>query len=244
MSAKRARAAHLDEPSCADLVLGLLEAREREKVLDHAAECPDCEARLKAHAGAAARAEAELRVGLGQPITGSGAQGRVVRMRPPWRAPRILGLVAAAVLVLSIGLPWLARRGPVDRDVARWLPVSGELIRNREIEEADPRLAAGLAAYRARDLAAADRELSAARASGGAERLRQLCLAHVKLERGDARGSLALLRGVEWRMVPEPWRREGVALLVRALRENGERESADSLERELARLGPATPLMP
>jgi hypothetical protein len=45
-------------------------------------------------------------------------------------------------------------------------------------------------------------------------------------------------------MVPEPWRREGVALLVRALRENGERESADSLERELARLGPATPLLP
>jgi len=140
-------------------------------------------------------------------------------------------------------LPLLRHRA-LEPETAHWLPDAGEVVRSREGEAEDPRLEAGLEAYRAHDLVAADRELSAARATGDADQLRRLYLAHVRLARGDARSSLELLRSLDWRLIPEPWRREGITLLARALRRAGEISSADSLERALRATDPTTPFIP
>jgi hypothetical protein len=228
-----ARQSHLDDARCADLALGLMPGHERERALVHAAECPACEARLKAHAAAGARARAMWRERATRVVRGGVPVRRSAR--PGWG-------IAAAVLALAVAVP-LLRPHPA-RDAGAWLPPMGDAVRTREGEVSDARLAAGLAAYQARDLAAADRELSRARAQGGAEQVRRLYLAHVKLALGQPHAAVALLRGVEWRGVPEPWRRDGVALFARALRADGVLGEADSLERALRTVPPGTPFVP
>jgi hypothetical protein len=226
-------AAHLDDAHCADLVLGLSPADERAEALAHAAECPACEARLRAHASAAERAR-----------SGVPGAGRVLRPAGGWRPSRALVLPAvAALLVAAVAAPLLMRRGaPSER--MQWLSAPGEAVHTRAGEAADPQLAAGLAAYEARDLATAERELSAAHVRGAEESLRRLYLAQVELARGDADAALALLRGIPWRQVPEPWRGEGAALLARTLRRTGDTPAADSIEHALRTHDPATPFIP
>jgi hypothetical protein len=124
------------------------------------------------------------------------------------------------------------------------LPAPGAEVRTREGGAEDPHLTAGLAAYAAHDFVTAERELRAAQLDGSAEMLRRLYLAQVRMQRGDARTAVQLLRGVEWKVVPEPWRRDGVALLARALRATGADASADSIEHALGAADPATPLLP
>jgi hypothetical protein len=232
----RVTAMHLDDARCADLVLGLLPAEQRTQALDHAAGCAACAARLRAHAGAHARAAAES--------PGRPAAAPVPLPRPHERAwMRVVPIAAAAALAVALAAVFL-RPPAFAPERAPWLPAAGEQVRTREGEIEDAHLGAGLAAYAARDLATADRELSAARTSGGPERLRRLYLAHVKLRRGDAATALELLRGVAWLDVPEPWRRDGIALLVVALRATGNAASADSIDRALRTVPPGTPFVP
>lgn len=228
--AEAARVWHLDDAHCADVALGLLPPEAHEATLAHAAQCPACEARLQAHVSAAERARADWRTRAPRVVRGRGV--------PPATAWGI----AAALLALVIALPLL--RPHAARDAGPWLPAMGEAVRTRDIGSADAHLAAGLRAYQSHDLATAARELSAAHASGGAEQARRLYLAHVELARGDADGALALLRALDWRSVPEPWRRAGVALYARALRRGGHPAEADSIEQALRATPPGTPFVP
>lgn len=231
---------HLNDDQCADLVLGLVAGAEREAALAHVAACPSCEARLRSHVGASERATADW---LSRSGSGGAAPPKVIALPRRRRIQQVIPYAAAAALIAAIGLPFLLDRAP-RHETGAWLPAAGEEVRTREGAGEDPRLAAGLAAYRARDLATADRELSAAQASGAAEQMRRLYLAHVRLARGDSREALALLRSLDWRSIPEPWRREGEALLARALRQNGEIASADSIEHALKTLDPSVPFLP
>jgi hypothetical protein len=229
---------HLDDHRCADLTLGLLDDAEREAAFAHLAGCPACEARLRSHAGAAARARADLAARAAPAAT-------VTPLPRPARARRALvpALAIAATLVAVALLP-RALQHPAPAVSGAWLPAPGELVRLREGTTVDPRLAAGLEAYERHDLATAERELAAARTGGPAESLRRLYLAHARLAHGDAHQAVALLRGVDWRLVPEPWRREGALLFARALRADGRPAAADSLEHALRVTDPSTPVLP
>ena len=228
-----ATAVHLDDARCADVVLGLLPAAERSAALAHAAGCPACEERLRAHAAAAERAA----------VDAPGAATSTPRAAWFRRPLPALALAAAATVIVAGALPML-RPAPRLPDATGSLPAPGAYVGTREGVAEDAHLTAGLAAYAAHDLEAADRELSAARPSGTSEHLRRVYLADVRLARGDARGALALLRGLNWAYVPEPWRRDAAVLYARALRRAGEGSSADSIERALRTLDPATPFIP
>src|SRR6185436_5887575 len=71
-----------------------------------------------------------------------------------WRDARVLTVAAAAGFLVAIAWPLLGRGTLDSRPI--WLPSAHETVRTREGESEDPRLAAGLAAYEARDLEAAD----------------------------------------------------------------------------------------
>lgn len=231
MSRTETRNDHLDDLRCADLVVGLLPKHEREQALAHAAACPRCEAMLRAHVGATERAWADS-------PERAHAPGRVI----PLPSLRVWMVSAAAALAVVFATPRFLSHG--DHAAGIMLPAPGAEVRTREGGAQDPRLAAGLAAYSARDLATAERELSAARVEGSSETLRRLYLAQVRMAAGNARDAANLLRTIDWRTVPEPWRRDGVALLARALRAIGADVSADSIEHALRTLDPALPLVP
>jgi hypothetical protein len=225
---------HLDDPRCADLVLGLVPEGERAEDLAHAATCAECEQRLRAHVGAAHRASADVpsrRRAAAAPIQG------------PWTRRVVTWIAAAAALVAVTAVP-LLRSGHHAPIPIVPLPTPGEAVSTREGAPEDPHLAEGLAAYRAHDLVTADRELTQAQAAGSAEQLRRVYLADVRLQRGDSRGALALLRSLRWLEVPEPWRRNAATMLVQALRQQGEGASADSIERALKATDPGTPFVP
>jgi hypothetical protein len=231
MNRAEMQSGHLDDARCADLVLGLMPAAERERALAHAATCATCEDMLRAHVGAGERAWADA--------PGRAATGRVF----PLPSRRVWVLAAAAALAVVFASPQFLSHG--DRaSNALLLPLPGAEVRTRDGGAEDPHLTAGLKAYAAHDFATAERELLAARAEGGAESMRRLYLAQVRMARGDARAAVGLLRGIEWRTVPEPWRRDGVTLLAHALRATGADVSADSIEHALRVLDPATPLVP
>jgi hypothetical protein len=161
----------------------------------------------------------------------------------PLPSGRVWVLAAAAALAVLFASPQFLSHGDHASN-ALLLPAPGAQVRTREGGAEDPHLTAGLAAYAARDLATAERELLAVHAGGGAESMRRLYLAQVLVARGNARAAVDLLRGIEWRTVPEPWRRDGVTLLAHALRATGADASADSIEHALHTLDPATPLVP
>lgn len=225
---------HLDDTRCADLHLGLLPAGERAAALAHLAACPACESRLRAHVGAAERAAADA----------PGARARVVTPIAWYRRPATAWLAAAAAVLVIAGTIPMLRPAPRVSDAPSHLPSPGAAVGTRAGEGEDAHLTAGLDAYARHDLAAAERELSAARTTGGAEPLRRVYLADVKLALGDAHAAIALLRGVRWLDVPEPWRHDAIALYARALRRAGEGASADSIERALATHDPSTPFVP
>jgi hypothetical protein len=225
---------HLSDAQCADLVVGLVPARVREAWLDHAAGCETCEARLKSHASAAERARAD---GLAR------ASKATVAFPGAWRGTPWIALAAAAVLAVAVALP-LLNPVPVPELGPPWLPAFGESVRTREGDAEDPRLTAGMRAYEAHDLMTAERELAAARATGATESMRRLYLAHARLALGQPRSSIELLRSLNWRSIPEPYRREGAVLLARALRANGEGSAADTIESTLRRIPRGTPFLP
>lgn len=219
---------HLDDPRCADLVLGLLTPAERERAIAHAGSCNECALRLRRHAGAHERWRTDAGV----------VQGARPRR---WVLPA--GLAAAAGLVAVLLLPRIlpapAEHGAGPRLVA---PAEGVLVREGEVE--DPHLRAGFEAYAAGDLVRAERELTDARAAGTADEARRVYLAQVKLLRGDAAAALELVRSLRWDLLPSHVGRDAVGLYARALRANGRPASADSLEQALARSPEWQPLRP
>jgi len=225
---------HLDDARCADLHLGLLPARERTATLEHLAACAACESRFRAHVAAAERAA----------VDAPGARARIVSPVAWYRRPATAWLAAAAAVLVIAGTIPMLRPAPPVHDAPGHLPPPGAAVGTRAGEGEDAHLTAGLDAVARHDLVTADRELSAARTTGGAEMLRRVYLADVKLARGDARAAIELLRGVRWLDVPEPWRRDAVALYARALRRAGEGAAADSIERALAARDPSTPFVP
>lgn len=218
------RERHLSDSRCADLVLGLLEGFEREQALDHARECEACESRLRAHAGAAERAQADW----AGPVSAT-----PVPLRAKFALPLPAILAAAAALVAVLALPFVLRHGTREELAPAWLPSAGETVRLRGEGEPDAHLTAGLAAYEARDLVTAERELKAARAEGAAETVRRLYLGNVLVARGRAQEASAVFGEVRWYQVPEPWRHEAARTWAQALRTVGDFARADSVERSL-----------
>lgn len=226
-STTEAREMHLNDSACADLVLGLLDGAAQQVALSHARECPDCESRLRAHAGGAERASADWQSTVA-------STPMPLRTAPSKRALPLPALfAAAAVLMAAAALPLLLRTPPRGDDAATWLPAPGETVRTRGEHAPDSHLQAGLAAYEARDLVTAKRELEAARTEGSAEALRQLYLGHVLVANGQTQEGAELMGHVRWILVPEPWRREGAIAYARALRAVGDFARADSVERSL-----------
>ena len=226
---------HLGDGQCADLVLGLVPGEARELWLNHAAGCPECEARLKSHLGAVERGRAEWRART--------PRGSVLPRAIPYRGTPLVALAAAAVLAVAIALP-LLDRSPASSVSNPWLTGLGESVRTRGGDVEDPHLTLGMQAYAAHDLRSADRELTKARATGASESMRRLYLAHVRLSLGRSLESVELLSSLNWRSIPEPYRREGVELLARALRAGGKIAAADSIESTLRAIPPGTPFLP
>jgi hypothetical protein len=223
---------HLDDARCADLVLGLLPDAEYQRVVAHARQCTACALRLRVHVAAGFRARADR-------------PGAILALPRPERrrVARFLGggAAAAAVLLAVVLWPRATLRTPA---AVAWLatPSAGTLIRSGDA--ADARLEAGFAAYARRDLATAERELSAAHVADGAEQARRLYLAHVKLLHHDTRGALELLRSLDYIDLPAAVEHDAVRLLAQALRAEGEHDPADSLERALARSPEWAPILP
>ncbi len=223
-SGTEAREWHLDDARCADLVLGLLDGPTREAALSHARECAACEERLRSHAGASERATADWAARV---------EATPIALHPRRGVPIPTLFAAAAVLVAVAALPFLLRTRPHGGDGAEWLPAPGESVRMRGETAPDSRLQAGLAAYQARDLETAQRELEAAKTEGAAEEVRRMYLGHVLVAKGRVQEGAELMAGIRWAFVPEPWRREGAIAWARALRATGDFARADSVERSL-----------
>jgi hypothetical protein len=222
MTSEAAVELHLDDARCADLVLGLLDAEDAERDLAHAAACPACEARLRAHAAAHDRARARPRT-----------NAKVLRPAVPWwKSPRGAGLAAAAAVAVAVGAPLVAQRAARHEGAFAWLPAGSGVV--QRASAIDPHLVAGLEAYARHDAGTAERELAAARASGSAEAARRVFLASAVLSRGDAERAIGLLESVNFDQdLPEPWRTEALRTLALAWRRAGRAGQADSLVREL-----------
>lgn len=224
--------AHLDEDRCAELVLGLLGHTERDQAIAHAEHCETCALRLREHVAAQVRMYADR------------PHARVVKAAFR-RIPRMAyWLPAAAALVMVSVL--LVRGLGLRENVAesRWLPSPGEpqLLRGEALP--DSHFAAGMAAYGARDLRGATRELALARAEGPAEHARRLYLAHAWLELGEPERALPLLRSLDHVQLPSAVSREAVGMLARALRATGHSPEADTLDRMLRRTPEWVPVRP
>lgn len=219
-----AAAAHLDDARCADLALGLLAPDAAARDLAHAADCPACEARLRAHTRAHDRARARRAAGIGAAMVSQPA-------RAWWRRP-VVGLAAAAALAVAVGAPFYTRHPTRFGAAAPWLPTGSGVV--QRAAAGDPHLTAGLAAYARHDVATAERELAAAKASGSAEAARRVFLASAVLARGDAERAIVLLESVDFEIdVPEPWRTAGLRTLEVAWRRAGRTPQADSLAHAL-----------
>lgn len=224
---------HLDDAQCADLVLGLLPGAEYHRAVAHARQCTECALRLREHVAAGFRARADR-------------PGAILALPRPARrrGARFLGGGAAAAAAVLLAVVLWPRATPRTPAAVAWLatPSAGTLIRSGD--GADARLEAGFAAYARRDLATAERELSAAHVADGAEQARRLYLAHVKLLHHDTRGALELLRSLDYIDLPAAVEHDAVRLLAQALRAEGEQDPADSLERALARSPEWAPILP
>lgn len=220
---------HLSESRCADLVLGTLTPSERSAALAHAERCPACEARLRAHTAASARAELAAR----ERFAPVGPPRSIVFPARAW-----IAVAAAAALIAVVGLPtWFQ---PARLEPQRWLPTPGADIRLREGEH-DAHLEAGLAAYARRDLKQARHELAQARVTGGAETARRLYLSNTLLALDEPDEALSLLLSVDFSTVPEPWQEEALWSLQLAYRRTGQATRADSLQRVLEARSPEHP---
>lgn len=226
-------ALHLSDMRCADLVLGLLEPDARAEALDHARNCGACAARLRAHAGAHERAQAD-RLTLVDTLP--------LRTAPPRWGVIIGGLAAAASLTLVFAIPALRPQHAAPQSAS--LPMPGDEVLSRDSGTSDPHLAAGLAALRSHDLATARRELETANTSGIADLVRRLYLAQTLEASGDAKAALVQLRAVPLTQLPEPWRTGAVQLYARVLRRTGHATLADSVEAALAGESAETPRVP
>lgn len=217
--------AHLDEACCADLVLGLLPPEHAERALAHAGQCAECEAMLRAHAGAAvaARVAQQPRASV-LPLSVQ----RFLRGPRGWRGSAVAA-AAAAVLLLAL-LP--TRREPAPpQPPTPWLESASEWVRTRAEGALDPRLADGLAAYERRELTVAVATLREVQATGAAEQVRRLYLGHALLASEQPIEALAWLTSVEREQLPEPWRSQADRALMTAWRANGRHSQADSLQR-------------
>ncbi len=218
---------HLTDASCADLVLGLTPIAASDALLAHAERCPECETRLRAHAGASIRARAESGA-LADAAAGDDAvkrgmmplELRPLRSRPRWQDGAIVAAAAAVLLALVI-----PRMSPPTRalESSEWLQSPGEMVRTRADGAVDPRLAEGFEAYARRDLPGAVRALRAASAEGAAEQARRLYLGHALLASGESVEALSWLASLDLARLPEPWRSEAEAALAAAWRANGRR---------------------
>jgi hypothetical protein len=215
---------HLDDDTCAALVLGLASAAETEAATAHARTCAVCETRLRAHAGAGVRARADVAGGAGV---------RVVEPRRRRSVWPIVAATAAAAAVLAVVLV----RAPVPRPsiAPEWLTTPGELVRTRSDAVVDDALRAGLEAYGRHDLPSAVAALRAAKVSGGAEQARRLYLGHALLASGNAKEARAWLESLNLEALPDPWRGEARRSLAAAWRLTGRTRQADSIESTPAR---------
>lgn len=216
---------HLDEACCADLVLGLMSRERQEQALAHAAQCAECESRLRAHAGASVGARVAHQAGARVaplPVR------QLLYAQRGWRGAAIAAAAAAVILVTL--LPALDPPAPRMR-ASEWLADPSEIVRTRTEGSVDPRLAEGLAAYERRDLVRAIVTLREVQVSGGAEQARRLYLGHALLASEQPIEALAWLSSVDLNALPEPWRTQAEHALAAAWRANGLPAPADSLER-------------
>jgi len=253
---------HVDEDLCIDLIHDLLPVAEKERVLRHLSVCAACEelvrGRVVEHehrrAAKAVRfspdgeilveerteasddgAEDVAGFRLGDLLVRAGSRllewVQSARLRPAWAVA-----IPAALLILLL---WPHETGPPETVLLRWLPSSSEILPLRAADSsgATEDLAAGLAAYAARDLETAVQRLEATEATGTLETVRRAYLGSALAWTGRYAEAAEILQTVSPRALPDPWAAEARWTLFVALRGSGQIAAADSLLQALAEEG-------
>ncbi len=260
---------HLDVDLCLSLVYGLLPARRVESILEHVSSCSACEQllrdcvigreRLRSRHGVRLNPAGVVLVtpGLEEDVAAAGPRreghdpGQSRRWWQRWVAAdrgRQLGwaglAAAAAVILIMLILPGTNQQG-ADIRLPRMSPMSvgtsGQVrfgLPGGDLSQED--LYTGLAAYESGQYERAAALLSQAHVAERWEIPRRIYLANALAQTGQYRSAISLLRGVDLRIVPEPWGIEAQQTLLAALQAVGENSIADSLRRELARTARAT----
>lgn len=223
-------APHVDEDRCLDLVQGLLNPAERRIALEHLQACAGCERRFREIAASHARALSAAATILPEQVP-----AQITKFRPrPW-------LLAAACIAAVLGVARFARQVPSESafvsDLESHLPRAQlrGAIRDLQISAGDTTIAAGLNAYNRGEYAAARRYLETTIAGGRLETVRKVYLGSTLLELGEAVGAVRLLRDLDMKRIPEPWKSETQWNLALALERSGRVATADSIFALLSR---------
>ncbi len=225
---------HIGDDRCLDLVQGLLGAEERQATLRHLKLCHACEDRFQQIAASHARGLSAVASVLqkSQPTSAS---------RVPLRPRTRTWILAAASVAALVGVVRFTSKlspevavvtGPESR-----LPQARlrGAVRELGVAAADTALSAGLDAYNRNDFAGARRWLETARVGGRWESVRRIYLGSTLLELGEPAGAVAVLRYLDVRLVPEPWKSEARWTLAMALARTSNATSADSILTVLSR---------
>lgn len=225
---------HPTDDAILDLVAGLLEEPEGERLHAHFGSCAPCEARYRERAGSweLGRARIPAQWG-GAPELPAVARSRGVS----WRVGGLVAAAAAASLVVAIVAgperrggaagdhPFVALPSPEELMVTRGAAPGGNGDTWRE----------GLAAYAGGEMVRASELLSLNRGSAYDQPMRLLYLASSLAFSGRHAEALRTLESVEEASLPEPWRGESRWMRFLLLRSTGRTASAEALLAILSR---------
>jgi hypothetical protein len=224
---------HVSADRCLDLVQGLLDPADRETALGHLQACAECERRFQEIAASHARGLSAVASLMQKPAPA------ISRFRMRWN-PRPWILAAACVVAL-LGVARFRRDSPSEIPVvtgaeSRLPPAQLRgAIRDLQIPGADTTITAGLNAYNRGDWSAARQLLETAKTGGRLEIVRKIYLGSALLELGEHAAAVQLLRDLDMKLVPEPWKSETQWTLALALERGGHTAAAESILAVLSR---------
>ncbi len=220
----------VDDAWLIELLNGLLKGQQREQLLAHIRDCPECEARMRALAR-----ERELLRASPVPIV----TGENVALESRKRMGRPLAVIAAtaAAVVAAVIIGTMSTR---DRHEQYWIPVATEertILRTAQPTDSVD-LDHALQAYEKRDARASVRELGRNfdlydRQDSGevvtATAIRGVFLASAQLNAGDPEEALKTLDVILVESLPPPWRERAQWVQYLALEQLGKSAAAHEM---------------
>ena len=219
----------IDESTLIDLAHGLLPPSEQGEALAHIRACPECENRFRVIVADRERSRA---TGAPRAVWPGG-----VEKRPGLRHSKGLRWVAAAAVVLTIGVYALQRNTVRPAPIPYWIPVEEEatVLRSSTGLQGE-HVDSALDGYLKRNAATAVRELRALEVSpdnATVASLRDLFLASALVNAGQYAEAIKVLDALSIDTLPTQWRRQARWVHYLALMELGRREEAGLLLEEL-----------